>query len=81
MASGFSEIHMTNDTYQTSIFFGWWAVLVTGIISGLGMGFYVYGISALFKPIALDLGLTLVVLLLMVVEDAEQRSFIAEHYQ
>ncbi|MBN1255490.1 MAG: MFS transporter [Deltaproteobacteria bacterium] len=49
---------MTNDIYQTKIFFGWWVVLVTGIVSGLSMGFYVYGISALFKPIALELGLT-----------------------
>jgi hypothetical protein len=49
---------MTDDTYQTRIFFGWWVVLVTGIVSGLSMRFYVYGISALFKPIALELGLT-----------------------
>jgi cyanate permease len=43
---------------RENIFFGWWTVLVTGIISGLGIGFYFYGISALFKPIASELGLT-----------------------
>jgi len=32
--------------------------VVTGIISGLGHGFYSYGISALFKPIASELGLS-----------------------
>ena len=47
-----------NDQDQSGIFFGWWTVLVTGIVSGLGLGFYMYGISALFKPIASDLGLS-----------------------
>ncbi len=32
--------------------------LVTGIYSGLGHGFYGYGMSVLFKPIASDLGLS-----------------------
>lgn len=32
--------------------------LVTGIYSGLGHGFYGYGMSVLFKPIAADLGLS-----------------------
>lgn len=32
--------------------------LVTGIYSGLGHGFYGYGMSVLFKPIAVDLGLS-----------------------
>jgi len=40
------------------IFFGWWINLVTGILSGLGNGFYGSGISALFKPIASELGLS-----------------------
>ena len=40
------------------VFLGWWSVLVTGMISGLGVGFYFCGISALFKPIALELGLS-----------------------
>lgn len=39
------------------IFFGWWMNLVTGIYSGLGHGFYGYGMSVLFKHIAADLGL------------------------
>ncbi len=37
-------------------YFGWWIVLVTGVVSGLGHGFYNYGFSALFKPIASELG-------------------------
>ena len=31
--------------------------MVTGVVSGLGVGFYFYGISALFKPISLEIGL------------------------
>jgi len=49
---------LVNDQDQRRIFFGWWTVLVTGIVSGVGLGFYFYGISALFKPIASDLGLS-----------------------
>jgi sugar phosphate permease len=37
-------------------YFGWWIVIVTGVISGLGHGFYNFGFSALFKPIASELG-------------------------
>lgn len=40
------------------VFFGWWTVLVTGIISGLGHGFYGYGISVFFKDIASELSLS-----------------------
>lgn len=40
------------------IYFGWWTVLVTGIVSGLGHGFYQYGISVFFKDIATELGLS-----------------------
>jgi len=40
------------------IFPGWWMNLVTGIYSGLGHGFYGYGVSVLFKPLASDLGLS-----------------------
>jgi MFS family permease len=40
------------------IFFGWWTVLVTGIVSGLGLGFYQYGISVFFKDISSELGLS-----------------------
>jgi cyanate permease len=49
---------MTTIEHQPKVFFGWWTVLVTGITSGLGIGFYFYGISALLKPIALELGLS-----------------------
>ena len=54
----FRDTIMDNDKDQPRIFFGWWTVLFTGLVSGLGLGFYAYGISALFKPIAEDLGLS-----------------------
>ena len=38
------------------IFFGWWTVLATGVLSIWGWGFQLYGFSALFKPIASELG-------------------------
>ena len=38
------------------LFFGWWTVLITGFLSGLGNSFYIYGMSALFKPISSELG-------------------------
>jgi len=38
------------------IFFGWWTALTGGILSLWGYGYYAYGISALFKPIASELG-------------------------
>lgn len=40
------------------MFFGWWTVLVTGIVSGLGHGFYMYGLSVFFKDIAAELSLS-----------------------
>lgn len=40
----------------SGVFFGWWTVMATGILNIIGQAFYQYGISALFKPIALDLG-------------------------
>ena len=48
---------MVNRRGYPKIFPGWWTVLVTGITSGLGLGFSSYGMSAMFKPIASDLGL------------------------
>ena len=42
---------------RAGIYFGWRTVVATGIVSGLGLGFYTYGTSALFKPIARELGL------------------------
>ena len=41
---------------RSKIYFGWWIVLVTGLISGLGSGFYYYGISVFFKQITAELG-------------------------
>ncbi|HEX9975821.1 MAG TPA: MFS transporter [Dehalococcoidales bacterium] len=38
------------------IFFGWWTVLTGGILSLWAAGYYAYGFSALFKPIATELG-------------------------
>ena len=40
------------------VFFGWWTVLFTGIISGLGHGFYGFGMSVFFKDLAMELGLS-----------------------
>ena len=39
------------------IFTGWWSVLFIGVISGLGHGFNMYGLSVFFKDIADELGL------------------------
>ena len=38
------------------IYFGWWTALASGIISFWGLGYHLYGFSALFKPIASELG-------------------------
>ncbi len=38
------------------IFFGWWIVLASGLLSIWSAGFHGYGFSALFKPIASELG-------------------------
>ena len=43
---------------RKGLFFGWWTVLVTGIVSGLGHGFYFYGISIFFKDIASAFGIS-----------------------
>ena len=40
------------------VFFGWWTVLVTGTISGLGHGFNIYGLSVFFKDLAAELGIS-----------------------
>jgi MFS family permease len=48
----------TKTKNPSGIFFGWWTVLVTGIISGFGHGFYGYGISVFFKDLAAELGLS-----------------------
>ena len=38
------------------IYFGWWTALAGGILALWGYGYQAYGISALFKPIASELG-------------------------
>ncbi|MFH1381941.1 MAG: MFS transporter [Chloroflexota bacterium] len=38
------------------IFFGWWTVLATGLLAFWGFGYAGSGFSALFKPIASELG-------------------------
>ncbi len=38
------------------IFFGWWTVIAGGITAGWAHGYNLYGFSALFKPIASELG-------------------------
>jgi MFS family permease len=40
------------------IFFGWWTALTAGLLPFWAMGYYAYGISALFKPISSELGIT-----------------------
>ena len=50
--------YMVESTSKSNVFLGWWTVLVTGVVSGLGIGFYYYGFSALFKPIALEMGIS-----------------------
>ncbi len=41
-----------------SIYFGWWTVIYSGVMTGLGMGFTGGGMSVLFKPIASELGMS-----------------------
>jgi len=40
------------------IFFGWWTVVASAIISIWASGYHIYGMSALFKPIASELGMS-----------------------
>ena len=39
------------------IFFGWWTVLATSLLTGIAYGFYQFGISVIFKPLSTELGL------------------------
>jgi len=41
-----------------NVFPGWWLVLTGGVLALWGHGYHAYGFSALFKPIAEDLGLS-----------------------
>ncbi|MFC1953690.1 MFS transporter [Chloroflexota bacterium] len=47
---------ITKKSKPPKIFIGWWTVLGGGTIALWAAGFYVYGISALFKPISAELG-------------------------
>ncbi|MBW2053448.1 MAG: MFS transporter, partial [Deltaproteobacteria bacterium] len=40
------------------IFFGWWTVMAGSFLCLWGFGYYYIGMSALFKPIALELGMS-----------------------
>ncbi|MFC1959050.1 MFS transporter, partial [Chloroflexota bacterium] len=40
------------------IFYGWWVVVSSTIISAVGGGLHFYGFTALFLPISKDLGLS-----------------------
>jgi len=44
--------------YFRAVFFGWWTVLFTGMLSGMGHGFYTLGFSVFFKDLAAELGLS-----------------------
>ncbi|MFC1899670.1 MFS transporter [Chloroflexota bacterium] len=48
---------MIKKRHYFKIFPGWWTVIVTGILSGLGHGFTSYGISAIFKPLSTELNI------------------------
>jgi len=41
---------------RPKIFFGWWTVIASGILTLWGMGYHAYGFSALFNPISSELG-------------------------
>ncbi|WP_300458136.1 MFS transporter [Desulfobacula sp.] len=41
----------------SKIYFGWWTILVTGMLSGLGHGFYGLGISIFFKDLSAEFGI------------------------
>ncbi|MDD4876435.1 MAG: MFS transporter [Dehalococcoidales bacterium] len=47
---------MIKKTKIPKIFSGWWIVLTSGLLALWGYGYYMYGFSALFKPISSELG-------------------------
>lgn len=49
---------MTDKKSSSKIFFGWWTVIYTGLLSGFGFGFSSYGLSVFFKDIAAELNLS-----------------------
>ena len=40
----------------SGIYFGWWTVAAASFLSLWGWGYHMYGFSALFKPLATELG-------------------------
>ncbi len=46
---------MTERKSFRKIFFGWWTVLAGGLLALWGHGFYTFGFSSFFKPVALEL--------------------------
>jgi len=52
-----NEVVLVKKTRFPKVFIGWWMVLSGGLISAWGAGYHAYGFSALFKPIASELGL------------------------
>ncbi|MFC1978212.1 MFS transporter [Chloroflexota bacterium] len=43
------------------IFFGWWTVVISGLVAMWAVGYYGFGFSSLFKPMASELGFSRVV--------------------
>jgi sugar phosphate permease len=50
------RLFLTKKKGVSGIFFGWWMVIASGVISFWGQSFCNFGFSAMFKPIATDLG-------------------------
>jgi MFS family permease len=48
---------LSADKKPAKIFYGWWIVLVTSIMTGIGFGFYSYGFGAIFKQLSQELGI------------------------
>ena len=48
---------LERNSSKPRMFSGWWSVLFIGVVSGLGHGFNIYGISVFFKDIASELEL------------------------
>jgi len=49
---------LANKKNPPKIFFGWWTVMTGSFLCLWGFGYYYIGMSALFKPIAMELGLS-----------------------
>ena len=53
-----SNLKTPSSALKRNVYPGWWMVIVTAIVSGLGVGFVGQGISVFFKPLAADLNLS-----------------------